>query len=296
MAAPPIPTWKERLAACFRWRHRLLHVFGVPGAIGAVASVGTASLLNADVGLALGALVAGMGSLLAGYYVTAGFDRGLVARLQAEKAQAGAVADAQGIQQAVWNAAPEIRPLLERIVTTHQAIDGVFADGIDDAVERILESSRDDLRALRDRAIKLADLYRRLGEVIQQSDGRRLYDEMNRMKAQLARIPEGPAKKAQQDACDSAERTYGQWHAAIEKQKQVQSVLTVIEKNLEEFKLAMALRKAAALDGEANATNVSELQARLSAAGEACDQLVGRPSGTTTGEVRQARQARRVRA
>jgi len=172
------------------------------------------------------------------------------------------------------------------------AIDSVFADGIDDAVERILESSRDDLRALRDRAIKLADLYRRLGEVIQQSDGRRLYDEMNRMKAQLARIPDGAAKKAQQEACDSAERTYGQWHAAIEKQKQVQSVLTVIEKNLEEFKLAMALRKAAALDGEANATNVSELQARLSAAGEACDQLVGRPSG----EVRQARQARRVRA
>src|SRR5688500_3898355 len=122
MAAPAIPTWKERLAACFRFRHRLLHVFGVPGALGAVASVGTASMLNADVGLALGALVAGLGTVLAGYYVTAGFDRGLVKQLQAEKVQAGVMADAQGIQQAVWNSAPEIRWLLERIVATHQAI------------------------------------------------------------------------------------------------------------------------------------------------------------------------------
>jgi hypothetical protein len=289
VAAPPIPTWKERLAACFRWRHRLLHVFGVPSAIGALASVGTASMLNADTGLALGALVAGLGTVLAGYYVTAGFDQKIVKRLQDEKVQQGAVVDAQNLQQVVWNAAPEIRPTLERIVTTHQAIDAVFTDGIDDSVERILESSRDDLKALRDRAVKMGDLYRRLGEVIHQSDGRRLYDEMNRLKAQLGRMPEGAAKKAQQEAFDSAERTYGQWHAAIEKQTQVKNVLTVIEKNLEEFKLAMALRKAAAVDGESGATNVSELQARLSAAGEACDQLVGRPSG-------EMQRARRVRA
>ena len=289
MPAPPIPTWKERLAACFRWRHRLLHVFGVPSAIGAIASVGTASMLNADTGLALGALVAGLGTVLAGYYVTAGFDRGLVKRLQEEKVQQGAVSDAKSLQQAVWNAAPEIRPVLERIVITHQAIEAVFTDGIDDSVERILDSSRDDLRALRDRAVKMGDLYRRLGEVIHQSDGRRLFDEMNRLKAQLGRIPEGPARKAQQEAFESAERTYGQWHAAIEKQNQVKNVLTVIEKNLEEFKLAMALRKAAAIDGESGATNVSELQARLSAAGEACDQLVGRPSG-------EFQRARRVRA
>jgi hypothetical protein len=287
--APPIPTWKERLAACFRWRHRLLHVFGVPSAIGAIASVGTASMLNADTGLALGALVAGLGTVLAGYYITAGFDRGLVKRLQEEKVQQGAVLDAQNLQQVVWNAAPEIRPVLERIVATHQAIEAVFTDGVDDSVERILDSSRDDLRALRDRAVKMGDLYRRLGEVIHQSDGRRLYDEMNRLKAQLGRMPDGPAKKAQQEAFESAERTYGQWHAAIEKQSQVKNVLTVIEKNLEEFKLAMALRKAAAVDGESGATNVSELQARLSAAGEACDQLVGRPSG-------EFQRARRVRA
>ena len=289
MPAPPIPTWKERLAACFQWRHRLLHVFGVPSAIGAIASVGTASMLNTDTGLALGALVAGLGTVLAGYYVTAGFDQGLVKRLQAEKVQQGAVMDAQNLQQVVWNAAPEIRPVLERIVATHQAIEAVFTDGIDDSVERILDSSRDDLRALRDRAVKMGDLYRRLGEVIQQSDGRRLYDEMNRLKAQLGRMPDGPAKKAQQEAFESAERTYGQWHAAIEKQNQVKNVLTVIEKNLEEFKLAMALRKAAAIDGESGATNVSELQARLSAAGEACDQLVGRQSG-------EFQRARRVRA
>src|SRR5688572_5871695 len=167
--------------------------------------MGAASTLNADTGLALGALVAGLGTVLAGYYVTAGFDRGLVKRLQEEKVQQGAVLDAQNLQQVVWNAAPEIRPVLERIVATHHAIEAVFTDGIGDSVERILDSSRDDLRALRDRAVKMGDLYRRLGEVIHQSDGRRLYDEMNRLKAQLGRIPEGPARKAQQEAFESAE-------------------------------------------------------------------------------------------
>jgi len=249
--------------------------------------MGAASALNPDTGLALGALVAGVGTLLAGYYVTAGFDRGLVERLQAEQARAGEIKDAQHLQQLVWNAHPEIRPLLERIIQTHASIESVFTDGIDDSVERIMEGSRDDLRALRDRAVRMVELYRRLGEVIQQSDGRRLYDEMNRLKAQVSRTAEGPARAAEEEALASAERTYGQWHAAIEKQKQVKSVLTVIEKNLEEFKLAMALRKADALDGEDGTKNVSELQARLAAAGEACDQLVGR-----TGAVRRPRRAR----
>jgi hypothetical protein len=289
VASPAIPTWRERLSACFRWRHRLLHVVGVPSAIGALASVGGASLLNPDTGLALGALVAGLGTLLAGYYVTAGFDRKLVERLQAEKAASELALDAQNLTQIVWNAPQELRPVLERIVATHSAIDAVFSDAVDDAVERILEGSRADLRALRDRALKLVELYRRLGEVIQHSDGRRLYEEMNRLKGQLANLPAGPTRDAQLEAYSSAERTYAQWQAAVDKHRQVHSVLTVIEKNLEEFKLAMALRKAALVEGDSGATNVSELQARLAAAGEACDQLVGRPSG-------EARRSRRARA
>src|SRR5580698_6711695 len=96
--APPIPTWKERLAACFRWRYRLLHVFGVPGAVGAATSVAAASFLNPDTGLALGVLVAGVGTLIGGYYVTAGFDRRLVERLQGEKVEADARLDAEHLQ------------------------------------------------------------------------------------------------------------------------------------------------------------------------------------------------------
>jgi hypothetical protein len=274
--APPIPTWKERLAACFRFRHRLLHVFGVPAAIGAVASVAAANVLNPDTGMALGALVATMGSLIAGYYVTAGFDRRLVERLQSEKLEAGARLSAQHVQNVVWNSPPEIRPVLDHIVATHASIETVFADGPEDAVERVLQNSREDLLALRDRALKLVELYRRLGDVIQQSDGRRLFDEMNRLKAALAHAHQGPSRKAQEEAHASAERTYAQWYAAVEKQRQIGSVLTVIDKNLEEFRLAMALRKVDALEGEESAGNVSELQARLTAAGEACDELVGR--------------------
>jgi hypothetical protein len=269
VAATPIPTWKERLAACFRFRHRFLHVFGAPAAVGAIAAMGTSSLLNPDVGLSLGALVAAVGSVIAGYYVTAGFDRKLVEQLQAEKVEAGAVADAQALDRIAWNAHPEIRPTLERILSVHASIEAVFTDGIDDDVERILDGSRADLRALRDRAAKMVELFRRLGEVIEQSDGQRLYDEVKRLTRETSRISEGAARRASEEALASAERTYSQWQAAVERQNQVRSVLTVIEKNLEEFKLAMALRKADAAEGSAGATNVSELQARLSAAGVA---------------------------
>lgn len=250
-------------------------MFGVPGAIGALTAVGTASMLNPDTGLAFGTLVAGVGTVLAGYFITAGFDRGLVKQLQAEKQAEGALLDDKKLQEAVWNAAVELRPLLERIVNVHASIEAVFNDGLDDAVERILEGSRPDLRALRDRALKLSELYRRLGDVIQQTDGHRLYNELNRLKAELGHMPPGPGRAAQEEALASAERTYAQWHNAVAQQKQVTNVLTVIEKNLEEFKLAMALRKAALVEGEEGATNVSELQERLTAAGQACDQLVG---------------------
>jgi hypothetical protein len=288
VAALPIPTWKERLAACFRFRHRLLHVVGVPTALGAVSAVGTASMLGSDPALALGALVAGVGSLIAGYYVTAGFDRGLVERLQAEKAEAGEREEALDIERTLLNAHPEIKPILGRIIATHASIDAVFADGIDDPVERILAGSRGDLRALRDRAAKMVELYRRLNDVIHQSDGPRLYEEMNRLRERLGRTPEGPGRRAQEEAFASAERTYGQWRAAVDRRDQVTSVLTVIDKNLEEFKLAMALRKADVIEGIDSEANVSELQARLSAAGEACDELVGR----ATAEPRRARRSR----
>ncbi len=281
MPATPIPTWQERLAACFRFRHRLLHVFGAPAAVGALTAMGAASALNADTGLALGALVAGLGSVLVGYFVTAGFDRRLVDQLQAEKAEAGVAADAEHTRAKVASAHPEIRPMVERIVALHASIEAVFTDGIDDSVERILDGSRGDLRALRDRATRTVELYRRLGEVIHQTDGHRLFAELNRLHAEVSQLPPGPAQKARQEALSSSERAYAQWRAAVDRQHQVHSVLTVIEKNLEEFKLAMALRKADVIEGGPEATNVSELQARLVAAGQACDELVGRSSGET---------------
>jgi hypothetical protein len=67
-------------------------------------------------------------------------------------------------------------------------------------------------------------------------------------------------------------------------------VLTLIENSLQEFKLAMELRKAdAALGSRATGRDVSELQSRLIAAGQACDELVGRAPSTARG-----RQRRRV--
>jgi len=280
MSAPRIPTWKERLAACFRWRHRFMQVFGVPGALGAVTAVAAASALNTDVGLALGALTAGIGSVLAGYYVTAGFDKKLVKQLQDEEVGKGVEAAAGELQRAVYEAEPELRPILERILGYHGSIEGEFADGIDDPVEAILQNSRQDLTALRDRAVSMVKLHRRLREIIQQSDGRWLEQEVNRMQADLSRTPEGGVRTALEAAMESTERTLVQWRAAVDKQMQIRSVLTMIESNLQEFKLAMELRKADAAMGSqsSSAPEVSELQARLAAAGEACDELVGRSS------------------
>jgi len=133
---------------------------------------------------------------------------------------------------------------------------------------------------LRDRAVSMVKLHRRLREIIQQSDGRWLEQEVNRMQADLSRTPEGGVRTALEAAMESTERTLVQWRAAVDKQMQIRSVLTMIESNLQEFKLAMELRKADAAMGSqsSSAPEVSELQARLAAAGEACDELVGRSS------------------
>jgi hypothetical protein len=271
---PAIPSWKERLKACFQWRHRLLHVFGLPMAIGAVTAVGAASALTPDVGLSLGILTAGVGSVLYGYYVTAGFDGKLVRALQDESQSKLLEQEHEELNQALALADPMVRPVLHRILFQHHVIESAFADGIDDSVEAVLQGSRQDLRELRDRALQLSKLHQRLGTIIQGSDGRWLAAEVERMDRELKRTPEGAVRDALLQARDSTLRTFDQWQAAFDKQRQVASVLTVIEKNLEEFKLAMELRKADAAISTSSAPDVSELQARLMAAGQACDELV----------------------
>src|SRR5688572_3955771 len=112
--AAGIPTWQERLKACFRWRERLLHVFGAPGALGALTSVAAATALTPQAGLALGALTAGTGVLLAGYYVVAGFDRKLVAQLQDDaRARERGLAQAE-LGRVLSGCEPAVRAQLER--------------------------------------------------------------------------------------------------------------------------------------------------------------------------------------
>jgi hypothetical protein len=254
-----------------------MHVFGGPAAVGAATAMAAGMSLNPDVGLALGALTAGIGTLIAGWWVTSGNDRKLVKQLQDEEVAAQQQHEAVDLQQVVLAADPEVRAVLERILYTHASIDSVFADGIDDQVEAILVSSREDLRALRDRAIAMTKLHKRLREIIQMSDGRWLTQEVERMDTELARTPAGGARDALAQARESTARTLTQWQTAFDKQAQVRSVLTMIESNLSEFKLAMELRKAdAAMGAQSQGADVSELQARLTAAGDACDELMGR--------------------
>jgi hypothetical protein len=277
VAAAPIQTWKDRLKACFSWRHRLMHVFGVPAALGATAAVAAASTLNPDVGLALGGLVTALGVVIGGYYVTAGFDKKVVQQLQEETMAAGRQEQANEVQRVVWAANPQLRQRLERVLQYHSQIEAVFDDGIDDPIESILQGSRADLKALRDRAIAMTKLHGRLGQIIQQSDGNGLYQEAQRLTRELGQTPDGSVREALEAALESTKETLTQWRAAGDKQRQIESVLTIIESNLQQFKLAMELRKADAAMGSASAgEKVSELQARLQAAGEACDELVGR--------------------
>jgi len=254
-----------------------MHVFGVPSALGAAAAVASASYLNPDVGMALGALVAGLGALIGGYYVTAGFDKKVVKQLQDEAVAAEEQQQVAEVQRVVWAASPGLRPKLERILYYHGQIEAVFEDGIDDPIESILQGSREDLGALKDRAIAMTKLHGRLGQILQQSDGHGLYQETQRLRRELGQTPEGSVRDALEAALESTEQTLAQWRTAAEKQRQVESVLTIIESNLQQFKLAMELRKADAAMGSSTAgEKVSELQARLQAAGDACDELVGR--------------------
>ncbi|MBN2195895.1 MAG: hypothetical protein JW751_23965 [Polyangiaceae bacterium] len=277
MTATPIPPWPERLKACFRFRHRLVQVFGAPAAVGAIAAVGTAAALEPTVGLSMGVLTYVAGAALYAWFVTAGYDRRLVEQLMQESREAAGRRDLADLQVAVVEADPATRAQLERILSTYANIEWVFTDSITDTVEDILQGSRGDLRELRDRAIAMTKLYARLRILIEGSDGRWLESELGRLTREAERTEPGPLRDALLQAKDSTERTLGQWRAAIDKQRQIASVLTVIETNLQEFKLAMELRKAdAALGAGSVNPDVTELQSRLVAAGDACDELIGR--------------------
>jgi hypothetical protein len=259
-----------------------MHAVGLPSAFGAIIAAISASPLGAEVSLALGGLSAFVGVLLALYVIVAGFDRKLVEQLQREEQERFEAKKAGEIEAAVGEAQPELRATLQRIIGLHASIESAFADGIDDQVEAILVGSRDDLKELRDRAIAMAKLHLRLYQIVLQSDGRRLYDDLNRMTAELERTPDGAVRDALESARQSTERTYKQWLAAMDKQAQIRSVLTVIETNLQEFKLAMELRKAdAAMGQQTTGPDVTELQQRLVAAGQACDELVGGSAART---------------
>ncbi len=282
MAAPRIPTWQERLRACFTWRHRLLHVLGAPSALGALTAVAGAAALTPDVGLALGALTASTFALLSGYYVVAGFDRRLVSQLQEEEQGAAKDLEQGELSQVLATSDPVLRAQLERCLTLYDTIEAVFSDGIDDPVEVILQNSRGDLKALRTRAVAMVKLHQRLAVIVGQSNAASLYRDVQRMDQDLSQATEGPVRDALLAARESSVRALEQWRNAHDKQAQVQSVLTLIENNLQEFKLEMELRKAdAALGGVTSGRDVSELGARLVAAGEACDELVGRPSSSS---------------
>jgi hypothetical protein len=282
MAPARISTWQERLRACLSWRQRLLHVFGVPSAVGALTAVASAAALNPEAGLALGVLTAGTGVLLAGYYVVAGFDRGLVAQLEQDERGRAFELEQSELSGVLLGSEPALRAQLERCLSLYAAIDAVFSDGIDDAVEAILQNSRPDLKALQLRAVNMVKLHQRLSSVIRQSNVEALRHEIQRMDRELAQTAQGPVRDALVAARESSVRALEQWQNAFEKRAQVQSVLTLIENNLQEFKLAMELRKAdAALGAVTSGQDMSELQARLTAAGEACDELVGRAPGTS---------------
>lgn len=271
-----IPTWKDRLRACFQWRHRALHVLGAPLAAGMVTSAVSADLLNAGAGLGLGGLVAGVGAVLAGYYVVSGFDRGLVDALQKERAEGQLETRRSAITSIVSSAPDELRPIAERVVANYDAIEQYFTDGISDQVEAVLQTSLGDLEALRDRAVSLVGLHNQLSGILRQVDVYALNSELQRTTSQLQASPPGQASEALLAAQESTQKAIAKYQAAQQKQQQVRNVMTVIDTSLQEFKLAMELRKAdATLSSDSGAPDVSELQLRLEAAGQACDELVG---------------------
>lgn len=146
-----------------------------------------------------------------------------------------------------------------------------------DTVEAVLEGSRTDLKALRDRALSMFKLYVRLRHIIQSSDPRYLQSEIERMDKGAAAYE---TRRNLRRARGRKREHRGYSRPVANRGGQAEANHRRVDHEREqsaEFKLAMELKKAdAAMGAEtAGAPNVTELQSRLQAATDACDELVG---------------------
>jgi hypothetical protein len=270
VAAVDLPTWQERLAACFRPRHRLLHVWGVPLAVGGIAAAAASGSLHTRA-LALGSIVTGIGILLAAWYVVLGGDRRLIAQLQAEKHAARGRSELA----AVAASAPlDKRPLLERIRAK--------LDGLDAELERAaarggsarLDGLCDDLVSVRHKVLAIATEIPRRPVTEATADAARLESEIARLASELKEAA-GALRDALAASRSSAAAELARHRAAIDLDARMTSLLEIIDAELDA--VAKVLEAHVAVDDAAGRS----LRERLAAALAACDRSL--PQATPRG-------------
>lgn len=261
MASADVPTGQQRLAACFRVRHRLLHVLGIPLALGGVLAVAAAGSLH-DRAVVLGAVAAVSGIVLAVWFVVLGFDRTLMAQLETENRERRGRSD---LAAAIAAAPTERKALLERIGGKLDSVDQVATYVAVPGAAALLDELRADLSGLRHRAAALATALAAMSAARTRADAdvARLETEVTRIASELDEMT-GSLRDALGAAKAAAEAELARCHAAIELEARMTAALTAFDSDL-----AVAQRT---LAGDAvSYSDVERLHERLAAVCESCN-------------------------
>jgi hypothetical protein len=259
MASVDLPTWQERFAACFRVRHRLLHVFGIPAVLGGVTAVALSGSMRSRA-VVLGVIIGAVGMLLAAWYVVSGADRKLVEMLQAEKRDARGKDELAG---ALAGASAELRALLERVRAK--------LDSVDAAVDKVtiqgslaaLDNLRDSLGSARHKAVAIASAIAKLQVAKAKTDATRLEAEITRLAGELAET-DGSLRDALGASKKSAETELARCRTKIELDKQLNAMLGTIEADVGVVEKGLAGGTIASADAE-------RLRERLAGTLSGCD-------------------------
>lgn len=287
-----LPTWRDRLKACFSLQHRFLHVFGVPAILGLL----TASLDLGGAEGSLGLLVGGGLAAAGAYLVTVGADRRLNRRLFEEKRERALDRVEAQFHEIRARVGEETREALQRIEVLFREIRAIFEKGEKDEITAVLATAEGDVNELRRKAYDLAELDLRLGRLLGEFDGDRLDDEISRHLRTIKKAHNEAEEKAARAALGALERKKAQMDDARARLSQVRSALSTIESNLSEFKVGVELRKADALMRQGDVEGLEDLGLRLKATGSACDEILGSPKESSAREDALMERLRRAQA
>jgi len=243
-------------------RQRMIHVFGIPIALGGITAAVLTDRLHGKA-VFLGAIVAAAGILLIGWYVVSGLDRGLVAALRGDQQSALGRIE---LANALASSPPEIRSALERIRVQLETIEESIDHAATQGTSAIVDGLRDDLIAARRKAIEIARALPGLHATNAKSEIARLETEVTRLASELDDVT-GALHEALGASKQSVEAELARRRAALDHETQLTEFLGTLETELEAVKGGVAGGVVGYEDGE-------RLRKRLASTIATCDRLL----------------------